>query len=165
MSKKGITALLLLVMTVIAGCRNYPNNSSFEFHSFGKESGNVAPFEVEMNDSTTYDLYLYTRCTYQYESGKLPAVITITSPNGKRGTETIELEGNLQNIEGYISDEENSSTEGVKLSKSSEYYDIKVLYRSNIHPVESGKWNIEIYIPNIDNVLGVGIESVTIAEK
>ena len=75
------------------------------------------------------------------------------------------LEGNLQNIEGYISDEENDTTEGVKLSKSSEYYDIKVLYRSNIHPVESGKWNIEIYIPNIDNVLGVGIESVTIAEK
>ena len=163
MSKKGFTAFIVLMTIALSGCHNNSKSPDFAFHTFSEESGNLASFQVEMTDSTTHEVFVYTRYSYQYDLGKLPAVITITSPSGKRGSETIELEGNLENIKEFIGDD--NSQQGIKLSQSSEYYDIKVLYRSNIHPIESGTWNIDIYIPNTKNVLGVGIENVTIAEK
>lgn len=162
-----VLAIIVSFSTLISGCLSNSQKSEFSFAQFNAEQGNVVSFQIEMNDSTaTYDVYLYMRYNYHYDQSKLPATITVTSPSGLKGSETLQLEGNLANIKKYIAEQEEQGAQLVmQLSESSEYYDTKALYRSNIRPVEYGLWKIELYIPNIENVIGAGIETITIPEK
>lgn len=153
-NSKGIFLICAVAVSLLCGCSKKVGD--FDFQNLGKEE-NSTTFYLNMDDSLSiYDIYLYTRYKFQYDEGTLPAVITITSPSGEKGSEVVRLQGNYKNIKEYL--RENGEQNNILLAQTSDYYDIKELYRTNIAPKELGKWEIEIYIPNTDNVMGVGIE-------
>jgi len=86
-------------------------------------------FEVDMTDSlATYDVYIYTRVDSDHKGFPLEAIWT--SPSGQKYSETTYFNLDLGQ---------------------------KQLYRSGLVPIEWGQWLLELSVPDVEGMRGMGI--------
>lgn len=91
--------------------------------------GNDYVFEVDMTDSLSkYDVYIYTRVDSDRKG--FPLEVIWTSPSGQKYSETTYFNLDLGQ---------------------------KQLYRSGLVPVEWGLWSLELSVPEVEGMRGMGI--------
>ncbi len=154
----GLRLLTALACTAVSAC-SAGTGSETVFRTLTEEDGNRASFDIEMSDSTgSYTMSLITRIQ---KGGGTPAAltmdITLASPSGASGTETVTFPSDYRAIRQYT--KEHPEDERIRLASTPGYYDISWAYRDRIIPPETGTWHIDISLPDTADgkVLGLGI--------
>lgn len=150
---------LLTVLACAAVCAcSAGTDTETVFRTLTEEDGGSASFEIDMPDSTgSYSMSLITRIQKGCAPAGVTLDITLTSPSGATGTETVSFPSDYQTVRRYI--KEHPEDDRIRLAGTPGYYDISWVYRSRIIPPERGLWHIDISLPDTADgkVLGLGI--------
>ena len=140
MRLKSICVAVLAVAFSVASCKEPPSREKFilaEDSVFGRYD-----FEVDMTDTTrTYDLTLYTRLDGAHLPDSLPVSVSFVSPGGTVSESELVF-----------------FTSGVQLVDSS-YFSrgLKLPYRQDYLPEESGIWKLSVYARPAAYLRGFGL--------
>lgn len=127
------------------------------FHTFSEKSGPAASFSMDFSDTACiYSINLIVRLNKDSIPESIRTDITITSPSGAKGSETVYFPSNYRALKRYI--KSHPDDRRIRIASTPDYYDICWEYRNNIIPSEYGPWKIELSMPDMDGkAQGVGM--------
>ena len=125
--------LIIFFLVIVSGAVSCKRPPSMEYYEFNDGSGQY-DFEIDMTDSLcVYDLSFYTRLKTQEHPSSFPMKVYMTSPSGLRFVENV-------------------------------FYPVGnncvVPYRTDLVPVEHGKWMMTV-ITDADFITGMGLIAAT----
>lgn len=114
-------------------------------------------FTLDMTDTACiYTLSLIVRFHKSYSGHQLDMGITLTSPSGTEGQETVSFPSDYSTVKSYLNGHPEDSR--IRLASSPDYYDISWVYRTGIVPPETGIWNMDMDLPeDRQAIMGVGV--------
>ena len=137
------SALAIIALVALASCVEPRISEEFKPKSDRDSIGRFC-FEVDMSDSLkTYDITFYTRLDCGSSTfillQDIPVNVEFVSPSGESFAEDVFL----------------AKDRFVPVSAGT--YDAKVDYRTGCVPVEYGRWNMNITVPEVRGMRGWGI--------
>lgn len=147
--------LLLYLMAAISSCSH--GNTYTEFTPLSPDSGGNVRFTLNMTDTAcTYTISLIVRLHKSYSGPDLDMGITLTSPSGSEGHETVSYPSDYNTVKSYLNSHPEDTR--IRLASSPDYYDISWEYRTGIVPPEAGIWEMEMNLPEDRKaILGAGV--------
>ena len=146
----------MLTCSVLAACTAAPDSETW-FHEMKDEDRGRATFTLDLSDSScVYSISLIAR----FHKGDRPSSVTmnlsLTSPSGIRGTETVTFPSDYAVLKRYLKEHPDDSR--ICLASTPDYHDISWAYRDNIQPSEHGAWLMTVSLPDSSrNLRGVGL--------
>lgn len=135
-----LTAAVLCAVITACSSSTVPDS---DFGTFTGDGGNRVSFPLDMSDTAcAYSLSLMARFIKGEGPESVTMDITVTSPSGVRGHETVTLPSDYEGLRRHLRG--NPPDTRIRLAGTPSYYDVSWKYRSGIIPPERGEWRIDI---------------------
>lgn len=127
------------------------------YRPFSEESGPAASFSLDFSDTACiYSISLIVRLNKDSIPGNIRTDITLISPSGAKGSETVCFPSDYGAIKRYV--KSRPEDRRIRIASTPDYYDISWKYRDNIIPPEYGQWEILISMPDMKKAIqGAGL--------
>ncbi len=147
--------LLLYLLAAVSSCSH--GDTRTEFTPLGRNTDGHVRFSLDMTDTACiYTLSLIVRFHKSYSSPQLDMGITLTSPSGSQGHETVSFPSDYSTVKNYLNGHPEDTR--ISLASSPDYYDIRWVYRTGIVPPEAGIWEMDMDLPeDRQAILGAGV--------
>lgn len=153
----GFNLLIITLLSISSLSCSTTEDTDTLFQSFSGENSSAASFIIDFSDSACiYSISLIVRLNKDSVPESIRTDISITSPSGHKGTETVYLPSDYGSLKRYI--KSHPDDRRIQIASTPDYYDICWVYRDNIIPTEYGPWKIGLFLPDMKaKAQGAGI--------